>query len=106
MDLEITPEDKLDSISEISVFDNYMGNLCTKYEFSIKESRCERIEYPKRNSLYYMAKSAFLPEGYPKSVSKDYLEYQIWDTVQVFFFGNVCRCYLKIRINYFVLFRH
>ncbi|KAM3180764.1 hypothetical protein ACTXT7_015674 [Hymenolepis weldensis] len=29
-----------------------------------------------------MAKSAFLPEGYPKSVSKDYLEYQIWDTVQ------------------------
>ncbi|VDL43562.1 unnamed protein product [Hymenolepis diminuta] len=82
MDLEITPENKLESISEISVFDNYMGNLCTKYEFSTKESIWERIEYPKRTSLYYMAKSAFLPEGYPKSVSKDYLEYQIWDTVQ------------------------
>lgn len=26
----------------------------------------------------------FLPQGYPSSVSADYLEYQIWDTVQVF----------------------
>jgi len=25
----------------------------------------------------------FLPQGYPESVSDDYLEYQIWDTVQV-----------------------
>ena len=24
-----------------------------------------------------------LPEGYPSSVSKDYLEYQLWDTLQV-----------------------
>jgi len=27
--------------------------------------------------------SAFLPQGYPESVSKDYLEYQVWDTMQV-----------------------
>lgn len=27
--------------------------------------------------------SIFLPQGYPSSVSEDYLEYQIWDTVQV-----------------------
>lgn len=26
----------------------------------------------------------FLPEGYPKTVSEDYLSYQIWDTVQAF----------------------
>ena len=26
----------------------------------------------------------FLPEGYPDSVSSDYLEYQAWDTVQAF----------------------
>ncbi|VDK39945.1 unnamed protein product, partial [Taenia asiatica] len=34
------------------------------------------------NSFFFFAKSAFLPEGYPSSVSNDYLEYQIWDTVQ------------------------
>lgn len=27
---------------------------------------------------------AFLPEGYPASVSDDYLTYQVWDTVQAF----------------------
>ncbi|EFX70690.1 hypothetical protein DAPPUDRAFT_60988, partial [Daphnia pulex] len=28
--------------------------------------------------------SVFLPQGYPSSVSDDYLEYQIWDTIQAF----------------------
>ncbi|XP_044303943.1 RUS family member 1 isoform X2 [Varanus komodoensis] len=28
--------------------------------------------------------SVFLPQGYPESVSPDYLAYQIWDTVQAF----------------------
>uniref|UniRef100_UPI00398E4E4A RUS family member 1-like n=1 Tax=Pristiophorus japonicus TaxID=55135 RepID=UPI00398E4E4A len=28
--------------------------------------------------------SLFLPQGYPDSVSDDYLTYQIWDTVQAF----------------------
>ena len=27
--------------------------------------------------------SVFLPQGYPDSVSEDYLQYQIWDTIQV-----------------------
>lgn len=26
----------------------------------------------------------FLPQGYPDSVSKDYIAYQIWDTAQAF----------------------
>lgn len=26
----------------------------------------------------------FLPQGYPDSVSKDYLNYQVWDTAQAF----------------------
>uniref|UniRef100_A0A0R3TYR3 Solute carrier family 40 protein n=1 Tax=Rodentolepis nana TaxID=102285 RepID=A0A0R3TYR3_RODNA len=82
MSIESIRENKLDSISEISVFDNYRGNLCTKYEFCTKGSKFDRSEYPKRNNLFYMAKSAFLPEGYPNSVSGDYLEYQIWDSVQ------------------------
>lgn len=28
-------------------------------------------------------KEVFLPRGFPNSVSKDYTEYQIWDTIQV-----------------------
>ena len=34
-------------------------------------------------SVLFM-QEAFLPQGYPGSVSDDYLAYQIWDTVQVY----------------------
>lgn len=30
-------------------------------------------------------RDVFLPQGYPESVSSDYLHYQMWDTVQVYF---------------------
>lgn len=36
------------------------------------------------NSLSGAFKSVFLPQGYPESVSQDYLQYQLWDTVQAF----------------------
>ena len=26
----------------------------------------------------------FLPEGFPHTVSQDYISYQIWDTIQVY----------------------
>ena len=29
-------------------------------------------------------RQVFLPEGYPQSVSSDYLQYQAWDTLQAF----------------------
>ncbi|XP_074854342.1 RUS family member 1 isoform X2 [Carettochelys insculpta] len=35
-------------------------------------------------SLREIFMSVFLPQGYPESVSTDYLPYQIWDTVQAF----------------------
>ncbi|GLH11206.1 Uncharacterized protein GBIM_16033 [Gryllus bimaculatus] len=39
-------------------------------------------------SLFYVFtasfREVFLPQGYPESVSADYLDYQIWDTVQAF----------------------
>ncbi|XP_041035973.1 RUS1 family protein C16orf58 homolog isoform X2 [Carcharodon carcharias] len=35
-------------------------------------------------SLASLFTSVFLPQGYPDSVSGDYLSYQIWDTVQAF----------------------
>lgn len=37
-----------------------------------------------RNSVAAVFKSVFLPQGYPDSVSDDYLQYQFWDTVQAF----------------------
>uniref|UniRef100_A0A1A8JF30 Chromosome 16 open reading frame 58 n=1 Tax=Nothobranchius kuhntae TaxID=321403 RepID=A0A1A8JF30_NOTKU len=36
------------------------------------------------NSVVGLFKSVFLPQGYPESVSDDYLQYQFWDTVQAF----------------------
>uniref|UniRef100_UPI003AB06119 RUS family member 1 n=1 Tax=Centroberyx gerrardi TaxID=166262 RepID=UPI003AB06119 len=36
------------------------------------------------NSVIGVFKSVFLPQGYPESVSDDYLQYQFWDTVQAF----------------------
>lgn len=34
--------------------------------------------------LYRLFKNLFLPQGYPDSVSEDYIHYQFWDTVQAF----------------------
>lgn len=34
--------------------------------------------------LYRIFKSVFLPQGYPDSVSEDYIHYQFWDTIQAF----------------------
>ena len=80
-------------LEEITVYDNYMDQLSGVYEFSQKTAEYKKIQYPRSNSLFLLAKSAFLPEGYPKSVSKDYLEYQIWDTIQV------CVCVSTINIR-------
>lgn len=47
--------------------------------------------HPERHKVLWMLpklihrinlKSIFLPKGFPHSVSQDYLEYQVWDTVQ------------------------
>ena len=34
--------------------------------------------------LIQVLREVFLPEGYPSSVSNDYIAYQVWDTVQAF----------------------
>ncbi|XP_075998962.1 RUS family member 1 isoform X2 [Genypterus blacodes] len=36
------------------------------------------------STVFGVFKSVFLPQGYPESVSSDYLHYQFWDTVQAF----------------------
>lgn len=35
-------------------------------------------------SISHFFVTVFLPQGYPESVSEDYLTYQIWDTIQAF----------------------
>ena len=37
---------------------------------------------PRRNFLGAALRSLLLPEGYPHTVTEDYLEFQIWDTLQ------------------------
>lgn len=51
----------------------------------VMERRRDGSEAESRgNSIVVVFKSVFLPQGYPESVSDDYLQYQFWDTVQAF----------------------
>lgn len=53
--------------------------------FVVKVNRNdETLSSNKLSRLTSRLVSVFLPNGYPHSVSSDYLEYQIWDTVQAF----------------------
>ncbi|XP_074636703.1 RUS family member 1-like isoform X2 [Acropora palmata] len=63
------------------------GSLERKYTFSTEKGNIERIGRKRETiaeRVKQFFKSAFLPQGYPESVSKDYLRYQVWDTVQAF----------------------
>lgn len=52
--------------------------------------------------LYRLFKNLFLPQGYPDSVSDDYIQYQFWDTVQAFCSTiNGKRCYYHYIIQSF-----
>lgn len=48
---------------------------------------CSHIDFhtlpPDLTFIFILFQSVFLPQGYPESVSDDYLQYQFWDTVQV-----------------------
>lgn len=44
----------------------------------------EKIIAKGNNSLINLFQRIFLPQGYPNSVSEDYIDYQKWDTVQAF----------------------
>eukprot|EP01121_Diplochlamys_sp_Union-15-3_P009506 TRINITY_DN2593_c0_g1_i2.p1 TRINITY_DN2593_c0_g1~~TRINITY_DN2593_c0_g1_i2.p1 ORF type:complete len:416 (-),score=72.18 TRINITY_DN2593_c0_g1_i2:23-1270(-) len=50
-------------------------------EFDIKEGK-RVLTVGNSWSLKQILYEAFLPEGYPSSVSQDYLKYQVWDTLQ------------------------
>ena len=53
----------------------------------LKRSRVEKSSPSSRRdlaSIGHFLRNVFLPEGYPDSVSDDYLPYQCWDTAQAF----------------------
>ncbi|XP_013064724.2 RUS family member 1-like [Biomphalaria glabrata] len=63
------------------------GCTSRKYDYILKddENRLKQIDTSvKHSSITHLFKNVFLPQGYPESVSPDYLRYQIWDTIQAF----------------------
>lgn len=54
--------------------------------YMVRDQGLERFSAPARagRGLLGTVRQVFLPDGYPHTVSKDYLEYQVWDTVQAF----------------------
>nr|VZH93822.1 unnamed protein product [Spirometra erinaceieuropaei] len=66
----------------MNVQESYHGALTGRYTFDKRSGRVKSTSRGHGVPLLGFFKSAFLPQGYPQSVSKDYMEYQIWDTVQ------------------------
>lgn len=59
-------------------------NVLKKYVKTEKDKLKTVDLSPKWTSLSQFFTVVFLPQGYPESVSSDYLQYQIWDTIQAF----------------------
>ena len=61
-------------------------NIYEKQKQNLLYSNCDNNQsksFFSNISTSYLI-SHLLPKGYPHSVSKDYLSYQIWDTIQAF----------------------
>ncbi|XP_043942562.1 RUS family member 1 [Protopterus annectens] len=66
--------------------ETYGSHLSHEYSFTQEgKLSCRSEKEPaKHQTLKAFFTSVFLPQGYPDSVSSDYLTYQIWDTIQAF----------------------
>ncbi|PWA17791.1 hypothetical protein CCH79_00008101 [Gambusia affinis] len=67
--------------------ERYGSGQVWKYSVSdgvMKRTRAGSEAGSRGNSVVGFFKSVFLPQGYPESVSSDYLQYQFWDTLQAF----------------------
>jgi hypothetical protein len=77
-------------------FCEQFGQLGKKYTYTVKnESVIRSKEFDTNRSAKAFSvlvwfgewlRYAFLPQGFPASVSSDYLRYQLWDTLQVILF--------------------
>ncbi|KAM4531556.1 RUS family member 1 [Odontesthes bonariensis] len=67
--------------------ERYGSTQCWKYlskDGGMERRRDGRESESRGNVVVGVFKSVFLPQGYPDSVSDDYLQYQFWDTFQAF----------------------
>uniref|UniRef100_A0A914YBG2 Protein root UVB sensitive/RUS domain-containing protein n=1 Tax=Panagrolaimus superbus TaxID=310955 RepID=A0A914YBG2_9BILA len=74
-------------MAEKRVFiEEYSGQPVQIYKSALAQP--SRISKTKNFTFWVKAKSffvtVFLPQGYPHTVTSDYVEYQIWDTLQAF----------------------
>jgi hypothetical protein len=64
------------------------GSSSVHSEYRIKDEKLKKYSYKEGLSKFAFLKrnlkDAFLPQGYPLSVSRDYYDYQKWDTLQAF----------------------
>jgi len=62
-----------------------LADTVCQYKVSSKgvsQRRTERVRSKRKSRCSDTLKSIFLPEGYPHSVSPDYVQFQFWDTLQ------------------------
>lgn len=73
-------------------FHEKYGQLGKRQSYFIKNGSevigsrdCKKTSGSKSAIVWFVEwlRYAFLPQGYPASVSSDYLSYQLWDTLQV-----------------------
>lgn len=78
-----------DNMTGRNLIEYYGDNRRSTFIVDQGKTSCIVQKYPQfgssyENPLKKAFREIFLPQGYPSSVSDDYLEYQIWDTVQGF----------------------
>uniref|UniRef100_A0A4W4G7S4 Protein root UVB sensitive/RUS domain-containing protein n=1 Tax=Electrophorus electricus TaxID=8005 RepID=A0A4W4G7S4_ELEEL len=78
---------KMEGSENVIATEKYGSQAAWRYRVRDGEIRRERASVngaTPGNAIARTLKSVFLPQGYPESVSEDYLRYQIWDTMQAF----------------------
>lgn len=77
----ISEEDK----HPLLIKETYSGEAVHEYVFQGKKTRPRKRPLRQRiHDARALFAEVFLPQGYPATVSPDYLDYQFWDTVQAF----------------------
>lgn len=68
--------------------ENYGSSWQIRYVCTKKSNRLKRENISSSSGfsapISHFFRNVFLPQGYPESVSEDYLSYQIWDSIQAF----------------------
>ncbi|XP_048582517.1 RUS family member 1 [Nematostella vectensis] len=89
LSLKLLENKMADDEDDVFVAEERYGSSSVQRKFKFTDESRDVKKYGDHkpffgSSLKMFFKSAFLPQGYPESVSKDYLTYQFWDTVQAF----------------------